>query len=62
MLLGFYTPAEFEKYMRYLEGPRKRQYKFGDNTQTASSPRREPTSPVLLKGRRAKQASEAGIK
>ena len=62
MLSGFYTPAEFEKYMRYLEGPRKRQYESGDNTQAASSPRREPTSPVLLKRRRAKQASEAGTK
>ena len=61
ILSGFYTPAEFEKYMRYLEGPRKRQYESGDNTQAASSPRREPTSPVLLKRRRAKQASETGI-
>ena len=48
--------------MRYLEGPRKRQYDSDDN-HTASSPRRrEPTSPVLLKRRKAKQAAEEGTK
>ena len=64
MFPGFYTPAEFEKYMRYLEGPRKRQYESDGDTHTASSPtRREPiSSPVLLKRRRAKQTAAEGTK
>ena len=60
--VGFYTPAEFEKYIRYLDNPRKRPYESTDRDQAQSSPRSLTTSnAVLLKKRRAKQATEEGM-
>ena len=59
--VGFYTAAEFEKYMRYLESPRKRQYDSMDDNQAQASPRGQTSNPVLLKRRKAKQAVEDGV-
>ena len=56
MFSGFYSAAEFEKYMRYIDGPRKRQFGAAEQVATPrGAPQKEPGPRALLRKRKLRQ-------